>query len=396
MENRLQLRQKRQWYMPDGACGTSLKCSAADQAPASLAEFTLAALDFYDVSLVDGFKLPISVTPIHGNGNCSVAGCDADLRINCPSELSVKSKGKAIACRSACDVFNTDEYCCRGVYGNPVVCQPAYCSKKFKESCPIAYSYAYDDPTSIFTCSGTDYVISFCSSRDQQVCTYHNNKLVCGRSTGGSQGLKSFVGRWMVVMLAGLLLGQQLFVSLKISQKTIFTLAFLLFALRTKQCFHAPSDTHLDILVGSAIFADGAAAVIVGAYPDIVTEKPFFQVVASSQTTIPDSENGIVGHDWNSLFYIVHPGGPAVLKGLEEKLGLEKEKLRASRHVLSEYRNMWSPSVFFILDEMRKNSFEEGKATTGEGLDLGVMFGLGPGLTAEGILLRSVAIGSNR
>ncbi|XP_048232340.1 pathogenesis-related thaumatin-like protein 3.5 isoform X2 [Ricinus communis] len=187
-----------------GACGTSLKCSGAGQTPASLAEFTLAALDFYDVSLVDGFNLPISVTPINGNGNCSVAGCNADLRTNCPSELSVKSKGKVIACRSACDVFNTDEYCCRGVYGNPVVCQPTYYSKKFKEACPTAYSYAYDDPTSIFTCSGTDYVISFCSSRDQQVCTYHNNKLVCGGSTGGSQGLKSFAGGWMVVMLAGL------------------------------------------------------------------------------------------------------------------------------------------------------------------------------------------------
>ncbi|XP_050228254.1 pathogenesis-related thaumatin-like protein 3.5 [Mercurialis annua] len=185
-----------------GACGSSLKCSGAGQTPASLAEFTLAALDFYDVSLVDGFNLPLVVTPINGSGNCSVAGCVSDLRPNCPAELAVKSKGKAIACRSACDVFNTDEYCCRGLYGNPVVCQPTYYSKKFKEACPTAYSYAYDDPTSIFTCSGADYVVSFCSSRDQQVCTYHDKKLVCGGTTsGGSQGLKSLFGRWMTVML---------------------------------------------------------------------------------------------------------------------------------------------------------------------------------------------------
>ncbi|KAJ9167074.1 hypothetical protein P3X46_021751 [Hevea brasiliensis] len=176
--------------------------------------------------------------------------------------------------------------------------------------------------------------------------------------------------------------------------------------------FHAPSDTHLDILVGSAIFADGAAAVIVGADPDVTTERPLFHIVPSSQTIIPDSENGIVGEtremgvsyylcrsvpqviadyivewitetlgiikDWNTLFYIVHPGGPTVLKGLEEKLGLEEQKLRASRHVLSEYGNMWSPSVQFILDEMRKTSMEEGKATTGDRLDLGIMFGFGP------------------
>ncbi|CAF2140582.1 hypothetical protein HID58_092531 [Brassica napus] len=148
-----------------GSCGSTLKCSASGKPPASLAEFTLAALDFYDVSLVDGFNLPMSVTPMNGKGNCSVAGCVADLRSKCPPELAVKSKGKVVSCRSACDVFDRDEYCCRGVYGNPVTCRPTNYSKMFKEACPTAYSYAYDDPTSIFTCSGTDYVISFCSSK---------------------------------------------------------------------------------------------------------------------------------------------------------------------------------------------------------------------------------------
>nr|DAD24531.1 TPA_asm: hypothetical protein HUJ06_025995 [Nelumbo nucifera] len=179
-------------------CGNSLKCKASGQTPASLAEFTLAALDFYDVSLVDGFNLPLVVTPVNGHGNCSVAGCDGDLRPNCPAELSVKYGGKIIACRSACDVFDTDEYCCRGVYGNPAVCKPTFYSKKFKEVCPAAYSYAYDDPTSIFTCSGPDYIISFCSSRKQTVCTYHNNKLICS----GSNSLKSLTRKWWIVVLA--------------------------------------------------------------------------------------------------------------------------------------------------------------------------------------------------
>ncbi|KAL0369236.1 UNVERIFIED_CONTAM: Pathogenesis-related thaumatin-like protein 3.5 [Sesamum calycinum] len=182
-----------------GACGTSYKCGASGKPPASLAEFTLAALDFYDVSLVDGYNLPIAVTPINGRGNCSVAGCDADLRPNCPTELAVKGNGgRNVACRSACDVFNTDEYCCRGVYGNPVTCQPTFYSKRFKQACPAAYSYAYDDPTSIFTCSGTDYVVSFCSSRKQPVCTYHNNRLMCG----GSTGLRATVGKWGMMALA--------------------------------------------------------------------------------------------------------------------------------------------------------------------------------------------------
>ncbi|XP_004292680.1 PREDICTED: thaumatin-like protein-like [Fragaria vesca subsp. vesca] len=148
-----------------GACGSSLKCGASGKPPASLAEFTLAQPDFYDVSLVDGFNLPLTITPVNGSGKCGASGCDGDLRTTCPNELSVKSNGKTIGCRSACDVYNTDEYCCRGVYGNAAVCQPTYYSKKFKEACPTAYSYAYDDPSSIFTCTGTDYIVAFCSSR---------------------------------------------------------------------------------------------------------------------------------------------------------------------------------------------------------------------------------------
>ncbi|OEL32650.1 Pathogenesis-related protein 5 [Dichanthelium oligosanthes] len=170
-----------------GACGTTLKCGASGEPPASLAEFTLASStgDFYDVSLVDGFNLPVAVRPVNGRGNCSVAGCDGDLRETCPPELSVKANGRTVACRSACDVFDTDRYCCRGQFGGPGTCRPTAYSSKFKEACPTAYSYAYDDPSSLFTCSNADYIITFCSNRKQQVCSYHNNRLVCsgaGRS----------------------------------------------------------------------------------------------------------------------------------------------------------------------------------------------------------------------
>ncbi|XP_021284206.1 thaumatin-like protein isoform X4 [Herrania umbratica] len=140
---------------------------------------------------------------------CSGSGCDSDLRKNCPSELSVKANGKVIACRSACDVFNTDEYCCRGLYGNPVVCQPTYYSKKFKSACPTAYSYAYDDPTSIFTCSGADYVITFCSARNQPVCTYHDHKLICNNKANGTNPL---MGTWWSAMLALLLVANLWFI----------------------------------------------------------------------------------------------------------------------------------------------------------------------------------------
>ncbi|KAK1418302.1 hypothetical protein QVD17_27445 [Tagetes erecta] len=166
-----------------GRCGSSLQCTASGETPSTLAEFTLTTLEFYDVSLVDGFNLPMSVRPVNGKGNCSVAGCVGDLRKNCPSELSVKVGGKVVACRSACDVFNTDEYCCRGIYGNSATCKPTYYSKKFKDACPTSYSYAYDDPTSIFTCTAADYIITFCGAKNRTQCTYHNNKLHCSGST---------------------------------------------------------------------------------------------------------------------------------------------------------------------------------------------------------------------
>ncbi|KAL4564575.1 hypothetical protein LXL04_028639 [Taraxacum kok-saghyz] len=182
-----------------GRCGSSLQCTASGETPSTLAEFTLTTLEFYDVSLVDGFNLPMSVRPVNGKGNCSVAGCVGDLRQNCPSELSVKAGGKVVACRSACDVFNTDEYCCRGVFGNSATCKPTYYSKKFKDACPTSYSYAYDDPSSIFTCTGADYLITFCAAKNRPQCSYHDNKLACSGSAEG------FLKNWKLSMMIALI-----------------------------------------------------------------------------------------------------------------------------------------------------------------------------------------------
>lgn len=89
--------------------------------PASLAEFTLAPLNFYDVSLIDGFNMLMVVKPIKRKGNCSTVGCDSNVKATCPKELVVKASGKTVGCCSACDVFNTNEYCCRGNFGNPSI-----------------------------------------------------------------------------------------------------------------------------------------------------------------------------------------------------------------------------------------------------------------------------------
>ncbi|KAF3956505.1 hypothetical protein CMV_018372 [Castanea mollissima] len=138
--------------------------------PATLAEFKLdgyGGLDFFYVSLVDGYNLPMLVVPQGGKGqNCTSIGCVSDLNESCPSELKVTSTaggGESVACKSACAALDLDQYCCRGAYGTSDTCKPSTYSQIFKTACPRAYSYAYDDKTSTFTCgSSPDYTITFC------------------------------------------------------------------------------------------------------------------------------------------------------------------------------------------------------------------------------------------
>ncbi|CAN7054680.1 hypothetical protein IGI04_028896 [Brassica rapa subsp. trilocularis] len=168
-----------------GDCGSgTLECSGSGATPpATLAEFTLdgsGGLDFYDVSLVDGYNVPMLVVPQGGSGqNCSSTGCVVDLNGSCPSELRVTSVDgvkQSMGCKSACEAFGTPEYCCSGAFGTPDTCKPSSYSLAFKNACPRAYSYAYDDQSSTFTCAKSpNYVITFCpapntsqkSSQDQ-------------------------------------------------------------------------------------------------------------------------------------------------------------------------------------------------------------------------------------
>lgn len=157
-----------------GDCGGKMQCQGAGAAtPATLAEFSLAGAqvnvnqDFYDVSLVDGYNLPVAVVATGGSGTCGTAGCVSDINLNCPAALQVVMTDggtEVVGCRSACDAFGTAEYCCKGEYANPSTCKPSVYSQMFKAACPKAYSYAYDDATSIFTCTGANYTILFCPS----------------------------------------------------------------------------------------------------------------------------------------------------------------------------------------------------------------------------------------
>ncbi|PPS16544.1 hypothetical protein GOBAR_AA04039 [Gossypium barbadense] len=114
--------------------------------PVTLAEFTLApnnGKDFFDISLVDGFNLPVSIAPQSADGS--------------------GSDGGVIACNSACLAFNQSQYCCTGSFGTPQTCPPTNYSNFLKSQCPQAYSYAYDGKSAFVSCTGgANYLITFC------------------------------------------------------------------------------------------------------------------------------------------------------------------------------------------------------------------------------------------
>ncbi|KAL6619334.1 hypothetical protein ACP70R_034473 [Stipagrostis hirtigluma subsp. patula] len=188
-----------------------------------------------------------------------------------------------------------------------------------------------------------------------------------------------------------------------------------------------PSEAHMGNLVGQALFGDAASAAIVGACPSD-GERPLFEIVSASQEILPGTEDGmvvklyeegiiytlhrdmplhisnnierlvkaileqagVVIKDWNEdMFWVVHPGGRKILDLVETRLGLRKEKLEASREMMRQHGNTLSSCVIMVLEEMRRRSTERSMETVGEGLEWGLLFGFGPGITLETILLRA-------
>uniref|UniRef100_A0A0E0BVJ4 Thaumatin-like protein n=1 Tax=Oryza glumipatula TaxID=40148 RepID=A0A0E0BVJ4_9ORYZ len=148
-----------------GDCAGALSCAVSGEPPTTLAEYTLGRPgaggdDFLDLSLIDGFNVPVSFQPTNGGGaGCSKGRgprCGVDITARCLPELRVPG-----GCASACGKFGGDVYCCRGKYEH--VCPPTSYSMFFKGLCPDAYSYAKDDQTSTFNCpAGTNYRVDFC------------------------------------------------------------------------------------------------------------------------------------------------------------------------------------------------------------------------------------------
>ncbi|KAF8209572.1 thaumatin-like protein [Mycena galopus ATCC 62051] len=162
-----------------GGCNGGLHCdvkTGTGVPPATLAEFKFngaAGTDFFDVSLVDGYNLPMR---IDNNIGCGIPSCPVDLGPNCPADQKGPFDGKfPVGCKSACTVdalnghANNSPNCCSGIHNTPKTC-PASGVRNyhyFKDHCPKAYAFAYDEPsgTALWTCPTNKhaaYTITFC------------------------------------------------------------------------------------------------------------------------------------------------------------------------------------------------------------------------------------------
>jgi len=168
-------------------CPTGSKCT--------LTEFTLGGwndLDFYDISLVDGYTVPTSIftdvpsTPGQSIYSCGNATCILDVS-TCPPELQIKnSDGSLWSCENVCSaVSNATQVAlypilatvksavltCCGTR-NTTICNPntwpvsstgVNYYQIFKSQCTTSYAYADDDGTSTYTCAkNANYTITFC------------------------------------------------------------------------------------------------------------------------------------------------------------------------------------------------------------------------------------------
>lgn len=80
-------------------------------------------------------------------------------------------------------------------------------------------------------------------------------------------------------------------------------------------------------------------------------------------------------------YWALHPGGSKIIDSVQEELRLSEEQLSATRHILSSYGNMSSPTVLFVLREIIDRGISDGQWC--------VMLGFGAGLSAHGLLLKT-------
>ncbi|CAG8983441.1 hypothetical protein HYALB_00000610 [Hymenoscyphus albidus] len=209
-----------------GDCGGVLNCVMTGVSPATLAEYDLAGgtggvQAFYDISLVDGYNLPLGIVFIPGddpklqkvppnltnavciatagfvadpapsgtNGDSSNASypvpyeatqSNSDIASWCPWDLlkiQPDKPGDGVypypddnikrpifdPCNSACAKTNAPADCCTGAFSVRADCKPNMFSLQANKVCPDAYGYAFDDQDSTFIIpTGGGFETIFC------------------------------------------------------------------------------------------------------------------------------------------------------------------------------------------------------------------------------------------
>lgn len=165
-------------------------------------------------------------------------------------------------------------------------------------------------------------------------------------------------------------------------------------------------------IVSSALFGDGAAAVLLtgeakkGSPRILATESTLFphttdlmgfdlqdsglHIVLSAEipavvyTEAPRLvETFLARHGFTTTditHFLLHPGGRRVVEGLALSLNLPEDRTAVSRQILRDYGNLSSASVLFILEQfLRREKTQSG--------DRGLLLAFGPGFSAEMLLL---------
>lgn len=182
---------------------------------------------------------------------------------------------------------------------------------------------------------------------------------------------------------------------------------------------HVRSSNDPDTIMGSALFADGAAAAIVTARPHSgpglrldhfetvltpvgeeamawnIGDEGFEMVLGTYVPHIIDDH--IVGalepllardQEWGSTYadiphWGIHPGGRAILDRVQKRLGLNDTQLEPARRVLNDYGNMSSATVLFVLKDILDASTSNASAHGQRVCSMA----FGPGLTVETALM---------
>ncbi len=173
-----------------------------------------------------------------------------------------------------------------------------------------------------------------------------------------------------------------------------------------------------ETMIANSLFADGAAAAIVGAADTEEDPGTGYRIEGFASELLGDSESamawtvGDTAFDMKLSVYVpkivqkniegiverlsesvsqsrddidawaIHPGGRAVLDRVCRGLGLNEEELWASFDILRDYGNMSSPTILFVLKHMLED--ESRGVKPGESM---FSAAFGPGLTVESAFL---------